>query len=407
MLPFFWPERSGPLNWCVSGADAPEAQGTVESLQELDESYRQLPLRVYVNSGDVSLLQVSLPNASRKHLSRAIPYALEDRLLGDIDEQFFTWTKDTGSTLSVGVIGHDRMRAIIEALERDGWFASSLAPATLSAPLLENCWTLACMGDSGWLRTGNASGMHCTELNDSPPYALVKLLADAREKENAPTGLLVINASESLDVHAWAAELGLEIFLPEGGLWENLDRNNPPLELMHDAYASKVRKKTSAHKRWSFILLAAVLVLGNAGAFGWSWFKAYSEYRQLHFKMSTIFAQAFPDQASAIYDPVVQMQRNLDLLRRERGGAGPNDFLNLMSPISKALSRQSISGLDAVQYRNDEIILQLGVDDYEKLDSLVAELKNQDLQVEVKEASSGSKGAHAKISVSRSGGKAT
>jgi len=404
LLPFYWPGQAATIHWCVTVDGKPEAQGKVDSLQELDDDYRQLPLWVYVDSGDVSILHATLPNASRKHLAKAIPYALEDRLLGDIEEQFFTWTKDSDSTLSVSVIAHDRMRDIIDALEKEGWFPASMSPVTLTAPMLENCWTLVCSENSGWLRTGTVSGMHCAELINNPPYALVKLLADARETDSAPTGLLVINPPDSLDASKWAVELGLEIFLPEGDLWENLDRGKPPIELLHDPYASKAKHQTSPRYRLSFIILAAILVIGNGAAFGWNWFQVYRESSKLHEKMTAIFVQAFPDQANTVYDPVVQMQRNLDRLRQERGGAGPGDFLTLLSPVSKSLSSLSIDGLDSIQYRNDEIILQVGVADYEKLDSLVAALKAQDLVAEVKEASSDAKGAQAKVSVRRAVG---
>jgi len=404
LLPFYWPEQRGEIQWCVSNSGKPEAQGTVDSLQELEDEYRQLQLWVYLDSGDVSILQTTLPNVSRKHLARAIPFALEDRLLGNIDEQFFTWKKTDSDSISVAVIGHDRMQAIVEALENEGLYAYSVSPVTLAAPMLENSWTLVFKTGGGWLRTGESTGMHCTDMGDQPPYALTKLLADARESDRAPTGLLIIDAPSQLDVKKWAADLGLEIFLPEGGLWDHIDRAKPATELLHDAYATKVRIQDSTRGRLIAISLIAILILGNSIAYGVNWFKAYRETSRLHQKMNIIFTQAFPEQANSVYDPAAQMQRNLDMLRQQRGGAGPNDFLNLLAPVSRSLAKLSIPSLDLLQYRGSELNLQVRVADYQKLDALVAELKTQGMLTEVKEASSGANGTQAKISVKRQTG---
>lgn len=399
LLPFRWPEQDGEIKWCVSAGGIPEDQGSASSIQEINEEYRQLPIVVYLDANDTSLMQVQLPSTSKKNLARAIPYAMEDRLLGDIDQQFITWTRGADSTISVCIISHDRMQAILGALEEQQLQPVTMMPATLSAPMMENNWTFVFNGDGGWLRTDSYSGVACDQVIDRPPYAITRLLDDARSREQIPNGLLLVNAPESVDAELWSKNLELEIFLPEGGFWENLDRSQPSMNLLHDQYRSKAASQASPQKILPAAILAGLLVLGNVGIFGWQWIQLFNESRQLKSEMTSIFVEAFPEQAGAVIDPGAQMQANLERLRRDAGGTGPTDFLNLLALSANPLANEASATLNTARYRNNSLVVSLKVTNYQHLDNLVKKLKSGNLVAEIAKADSDGSGVKADIKI--------
>ena len=399
LLPFRWPDTSEPVQWCITVEGAPEKTGRVYSLEEIEEESRSFPLTVFLDAADALLMKVTLPAMSRKNLAKAIPYALEDRLLGDIEEQFFVWKKNTDDSTSVCVLTHERIKAILEELNSHQLQPDALLPILFSAPMLDNSWTLVFGDRNAWLRTGKTAGVPCSIEATGPPYALVRLLADARDSGQAPSGLLLVNSPESVDAKYWASQLGLEIFIPDGHLWENMDRGEPPMNLLQPPYTARKAASGSLRRLLPAAVMATILVVGNAGVLAWNWISLHREAGALNNRMVQIFKQSFPEQASTVIDPAAQMQKNLDRLRQEKGGARQNDFLALLGPTSKALSNNHVDDLSSIRYRGGSIQISIELADYQALDKLKLALGSHQLVVEVIEANSDSSGVRAVLKI--------
>lgn len=406
MLPFRWPDTDKPVKWCVTVANEPEQQGQVSDLQDLDGQYAALPLTVYVDAADAVIMQAELPEMSRKHLAKAIPYALEDRLLGDVEQQFFTWKHHKEAETSVCVMAHDRIRSVLEALKSHRLEPDILTPVVFSAPMLENSWTLVFDAPVAWLRTGATAGAPCLVENAEPPYALTRLLDAARASETAPTGLLLINPPESIDSRAWSSQLQLEMLIPEGRLWENMDRNGKtPINLLQGPYTVRSSRHGSLRRLLPAAILASLFVLGNGGLVAWEWIQLRNQASSIKQDMVRIFTQSFPGQTA--YDPAGLMQKNLELLRQKNGGAQYDDFLPMLGPTSKALADSRIDGLTNIRYRDGHIMISVQLGNYQDLDRLKAALGNNHLNVEVMEANSDNTGVSAKLKLSRQQGAAS
>ena len=403
LLPFGWPDTTGRIRWCIRSGDSIENQGVVESLEELDPEIKTLPLTVYLDPYDTSIFTASLPSMSRKNLVRAVPYALEDRLLGDVENQFFALIPSENGKITTCIIAHNRMQAVLAGLNATGLHPGVMRPAISIAPLLENAWTILFNNHTGCIRTGAHTGTAFTVEDQHLPYALKKLILDAEKYDDAPapTALLVIGAPDNLDVKKWSAETGLELLQPEGDLWENLAGEDSGFNLLQGVY--KQKSPTNLSSRWLrlTIVLGLVLVIGNSGVFGYDWFHLFRESRQINSEMTTIFKQSFPDQASTIIDPALQMQSNLDRLRQEKGGASSTDFLALLSPVSRSLSGEQFKNavVQKIHYSGKEIVVEVQLADYQGLDRLKQSFNDNGLAVEVMQAERGSDGVKAMLKV--------
>jgi general secretion pathway protein L len=399
LLPFRWPDTDNPIQWCVRSNGTIKEQGSALSLEDLNPELASLPLSVLLSPLDTALLQISLPAMSRKNLVRAIPFALEDRILGEVEQQFFTLMHTEKESTSVCVIAHERMQAILGALKTAGFHPHSMLPALNASPLLDNTWTMAFNEQAGWVRTGEFSGMAYSIESDRPPYGLKKSLDNPRVTGTCPTALLVINAPDSLDTNEWSTELGLDIMQPEGGLWENLGDLPQGFNLLQGPYKQRSTTQSSYSKLRLAIALILILVIGNTAIFGFDWFRLYRESRTINSEMVSIFKQSFPDQASTVVDPVLQMQRNLDRLRQDRGGESHTDFLALLSPVSKVLSdhKAQINRINKIRYANRAIIVDVQLADYQNLDRLKQAFVADRFTVEMLQAESGATGVQARL----------
>lgn len=404
LLPFNWPESDSSVQWCICSGSEITEQGSAQNPEDIAAEHKTLPVFVWLAAGDSLLTRADIPPISTSKLVKAVPYAMEDRVLGDIDNQFFIWHRRKGQPLDVCVVAHDRMKAVIAGLKERGLEPHSITPVVLSAAMLDNCWTLVCNGPEAWLRTGELSGLGCTLNGNEPPYALVTLLAKARKNEQAPSGILLINAPESVDAKQWAAALDVQIVIPEGGIWENMDRRQTPLGLLQGPYAFKSSSQMTLRKLLPAAIMATLLVLGNLGIGTWQWWQLRSEASRLHHQMVQLFKQTFPKQASTVIDPALQMQRNLDLLRQEKGGARHNDFLTLLGPVSQALASGQGNNVSTLGYRDGRLSLSLRLENYQALDSLKARLSGQHLQVEIAEANSDTTGVTTVLKISSTTG---
>lgn len=399
LLPFRWPDTDEMIKWCVRFNGTIKDQGSILSLKELNPDLASLPLSILIDPFDTALLRVSLPAMSRKNLVRAIPFALEDRLLGDVEQQFFALVQAGKENTSVCVIAHERMQAVLAELEAAGFHPQTMLPALNASPLLENTWTMVFNGQTGWIRTGEFSGIACNIEHEQPPYALKKSLDDSNVAGNRPTALLIINAPDELDTKEWSTELGLDVMQPEGKLWENLDHSRQGFNLLQGPYKQRSSTKSSYSKLRLAIALLLILVIGNTAVFGFDWFRLYREARAINSEIVSIFKQSFPEQASTVVDPVLQMQRNLDRLRQDRGGASHTDFLALLSPVSKVLSdhKVQIKRINKIRYANQAIVVDVQLADYQNLDRLKQAFVADRFTVEVLQAESGATGVQARL----------
>jgi general secretion pathway protein L len=114
--------------------------------------------------------------------------------------------------------------------------------------------------------------------------------------------------------------------------------------------------------RWP-VLLGLLLVLFNAGALNYEWWRLAREASTLRAAMTQIYRAAYPTE-TVIVDPVAQMAQKIALGKRDAGQAGPDDFATLAAKFGEAWSslamepatRNSIAALD---YRERALYVRL------------------------------------------------
>ncbi|MHB8347811.1 MAG: type II secretion system protein GspL, partial [Acidiferrobacterales bacterium] len=119
-LPAGWPEDGLPVLWWWRAGDGETRHGQVAQLAELPAELRAAHVWVWTPAAETMLAQITLPTSSRARIAQALPYALEDQLLGEPESLHFAYRVQGGGSLTVGVTARTRLQAWVDALKTSG-----------------------------------------------------------------------------------------------------------------------------------------------------------------------------------------------------------------------------------------------------------------------------------------------
>jgi general secretion pathway protein L len=152
---------------------------------------------VLVPGGKVLLTDASLPTRNRQRMQKAVPYALEEQLIDDVEAQHFALgSAPANSPVPVAVVAQDAMDDWLATLHQSGIRPDALLPDTLALPWEPGEWTLGIeSGPDGsrWLlRCGEYRGY---SIEADTGIALIGALL-SEDHAVLPARLLVCGAGE-------------------------------------------------------------------------------------------------------------------------------------------------------------------------------------------------------------------
>ncbi|MEE8387129.1 MAG: type II secretion system protein GspL [Acidiferrobacterales bacterium] len=395
-IPATWPEED-KLDWCLRDGDKISAHGQVQNLSEIPAEARQARLRVWTPAADTLLTSATLPTRSQRKIEQALPYALEEKLLGDPGDMFFVHTLNADKSLAVAATARKQLEKWLTALAAADLHPNALAPITLAMPLLDKSWNITFWGKEAWVRTGMYSGFACPAQLDKPPHILVTALADARASEQAPESLLVCNPPHGFEAELWANELELEVPVDDVEPWESISPNAVSINLLQREFSPRAKKHGAFNRLLPAAAMLGIWFVGTLAINGWEWWQLSHEYQSARQEMVTILRASFPEQAKVIVDPYRQMRRNLELLGNHGPGVSDNSYLSLLAKAAHVLGRQTGSSLLGLEYRNKSLTIDVRLADYRTMETLKKALQSSKLTIEVKKASSHADGVSARI----------
>lgn len=286
---------------------------------------------------EVLLTEATVSARRRRELERAVPFALEDQLLGELEDLRFAFGEpDASGRLAVAVIGRERAEALAGPLRQAGIRLQALLAEPLALTLRPGEWTVLSDGRRVIARTGPTAGFALE--TDAAVAALGASLQTVSTGEGA-TGVPRVR----LYLLAGADGSGLVERLREAGLdtleVQSLDSpasvleapTGPPLALDLAPAASSAAAAPRIWVAAAALLLAALLL--HAGALGYRLSGSEARLETLRAGNETLFREAFP-QVGRLVDLRLQGRRELQLLR-ERVQAR-EAFLELLLAAGRA-----------------------------------------------------------------------
>jgi len=312
---------------------------------------------IWTPAGDTVLTSAVLPTRSQRKIAQALPFALEDRLLGDPETLHFAYRTESDGSLSVAVTAHERLRHWTDALAQAGIKPVTLCPATLLVPWALDCWSLAFAEDEVLVRTGGASGFVTPLTQTTPPPLLATALQEAARAQKTPEYLVVFNAPAGFPAEAWSAQLQVPVRIEQASVWEKQEEPSAPLNLLQGQFEIKGQFSSSLRPYFPAAAMLLIWMFGNIAVDLTDWWKLRQQHQNNTREMTALLMSSFPE-TKTVLDPAAQMQRSIDTLLA-RTGNRDRDLLPMLAKTAAALRAEPQMRLRGLRYADQSLTLEL------------------------------------------------
>lgn len=378
--------------WARQEADGTLTTG-VGSLAQATAQMAGHRLQVLLPGEEVFLTRVELPPGNRKQLLAAIPYALEESLAAEIEDQHFALGAGVEQGRpAVAVIARQRLEFWLELLQAEGLEPAFMTSETLALPWTAGRRTLLLAAGRALVRSGEQEGY--TLESDSLAF-----LATAGESD---LELYRQDPETNLPVEL-VAQVTLDQPAPDPAvLWASGLEEKKALNLLQGIYSPNAHwAKYWRQWRLPAVLLLALILVAGAGALR-EFYQLRTYDRQLRAEVEEVYRRTFPA-AQRVVNPRAQMEQQLQTLSGDASGLGGPEFLALMDRAAPTLAAAGGLQMRGLRYREGELDLEIEIADLQELDGLKEELGRLGLAVEIRTATSRDEVIQARLQVKEGG----
>ena len=386
-------EHEHQATWSLCN-DVGELTGKITSgsLDELSEMAKGRRAIVLLNSQCLHINQLRLPTQNPQKMLRAVPYAIEEFIAGDIDEFHFVIAKNKHSDYTA-VVGIDQvtLENIIKIFSSANINIETIIPDALCLAASEEQWVCLNYHANSYIQTSTNAGM--IVANDLLPYVITSKLDD--ETLDTPKKILLFSEQENaaqfdqIDIKNDDIEIikisynthPLVVFC--GNYKQAL-----PLNLLRHKYKPK-RKSAGYWQHWrTAASLAVFWLILHLGLTAYKASELESENNITKIEIEKIYKKTFP-KSKKIINPRVQMEQKLNELKNNSGNTG-NGLLFLLAESFSAITKDKNNvTLQTLNFRNNRMEIGLEGTNLQAVESLNKNLNsNNKIKSEITSSSS-------------------
>ena len=112
------------------------------NISEIDTGNKQNSVIIILPGEEIHHATLTLPIKSEKKLTKAIPFAMEDRLAEEIDKTHFAHKRLNNDHIQICAIDASKLNAILQILKTNNIYASAITSDTLCVPRIDKTITL-------------------------------------------------------------------------------------------------------------------------------------------------------------------------------------------------------------------------------------------------------------------------
>ena len=366
----------GRLAWYPPGTNAePQWLDNDHAREHLHATLAQRRIKVcFAAPGeDILLLTLSVTPDEKKHISKSLPFMLEEQAAADVDTLHFAYSPLQQDEFGVAIAAREKMERW-QLLLADFPGISRWLPEPLLLPWQPDEWCLLVEGDRVIVRVGQCKGFAAEkELVD----ALVRAILSESEP---PAAVIVYGMDQEADTNMLPVELRDRVQWRRGDLNAAVllsETEDVNLNLLCEDFAPRLPLRLW-WQQWRAV--AAVLVAAFVVQLGTS----YAEYRNLSAQNIALrsavqdsYRSVFP--TGVVVDAEKQLRRQLDALGGTGEGAG---FIPLMEQVGAAIAGMPGTTIASINYndKGGEIRLNIVAADFEGVEKLRSRMNEAGLE---------------------------
>lgn len=368
-------------SWTVLDTQAQVTQSVERGdAAELSAIAHDRVVTVIVPGEDVLLTAVTLPKMNRSRLLQAIPYALEEQVIDDVETMHFAvGPYQADALLPVVVVARDKMSEWVALLQSWSVSPDAILPSMLALPVLPDAWSVQ-VSDVAVVRMGVASGFACDTAN------LHEMLTMALSTLETPTQIQVeIGQHEPtnlvLPVPVQERKVSLEHLLE---VMAAQVAEAPLINLLQGDFQNKktrrMPKLTNVLKVSAYLLVVwvALLFLYPVISFG----ILSQRDSEIKSQIASIYKKQFPGSSSMVA-PKERLQQKLTKLTAD---FGENHLLLVMANIGKGLASAPGVQLRRLDFQNNVMTLEISAASSDVFSAFTDALTHEGLRVKQQNA---------------------
>lgn len=279
---------------------------------------------------DISFMQANIPPLSERALRKAVPYALENECVDDVETlHFAVHEADLKTPRDVAVVSKTYLRAMITLFEEAHLTPDVVIPACLLLPSVATTWTIASNASIALVRVSDGAGFVCDVMN------LKFMLQQAMMTYGQPSALMISETQLSNDIFPTTMSIQqtqvsevewIDVFL---GKYHSV----PALNLLQGEFRSRKKQSSYEHPvfknlRWgiyAWIGLSVIVPLI-------SWVMLSLRLNALDSSMNAIYKRYVPEAKT-----MTLASHQLDAKWREATQSGNDShFLQMLAALGQA-----------------------------------------------------------------------
>jgi len=350
-------------------------QGEVEALESIASLVKTYDEAIGIIPGEqVNILDVEIPVRVRKKALQAIPFVLEDKLVGDIEDiQFFLLDWKPKKISTVAIIQKEKWFSYLHWIESSGIEVKSIIPDYNLLSLNNDESATLFLEEKTkrillkFLQEDLTKGL--VIYQEELPYWLDEFNSQGKKivcnDENILFELMNAETINTEIVQNSSITKIEEVCLESGGY-----KSFVPLQLYNNS--DIIKKGFEKNKLWfifSIIFLGLALLM-NVGFDIYEYTTLKSEELVLEKRIEDIFKSSFPN-IDKIVDAQLQFQREIETLKGNTKGS--QEFLFLVDKVLTSLPRQ-VTFIDELYYRNSALDVSFKVNNFQILDEFSTQL---------------------------------
>lgn len=358
-------------------------------LTELKNLPKNTRLDVIIPGEEVLVTSVELPKMSRQKLREVLPFALEEKLISDVNDLHFAISEDvTDEATPVIVVKKQKMDAWLKTLNEIGLTPQTLIPSIFAIP---DNWHICIDDKIAIVRTEKYRGFACDFHNLTTFLSLELTRKDLTKPE-----CIYLHRFQESELNLTLDSIAVLDIPSDKNLLTCMHtwlQEYPYINLLQGKYANK-ESVTLLKNPWMIVSVLAFswLLLLFAGHLT-SYFMLKKAVTHSELEIEKIYKNNFPN-ATSVVAPRERMESKLKTLS---GNAQNNVVLSLLSDIGKSLEKAPAIQIQSVDFRDNRLTLTVFSKTFEDLDIFNQSLITDGLQV--KQQNAGMSGSFVKANL--------
>jgi general secretion pathway protein L len=354
-------------------------QGHPDELANLAEGKEVI---VFIPAHEIFLTTAQLPKMTRSRLLEALPYALEDQVIADVDTlHFVPGESDANGLLPVAIIAKQKMQATLDTLKSWKIQPDKLIPDIFAVPLEHATWTIL-LHDSVLLRMDAMNGFAC-EINNLNEM-LMLALQSAKQK---PLRIHIYNFTQTEMGKTLNVDVQIqEQIYPEKKWLELLAKNVlhiPYINLLQGQYKSRKARFPEMQKLLKTAGLLTAAWVGLLLLYPlFSYWILHHRVSQLDNEIAQIYHRHFPESVNVVA-PKIRMQEKL---QRTTTDISANKWLLILAYLGKDITQSHDVQIKRMDYQRNRMTIDLSAVSSEAFSTFTDYLTNQGLSVKQESA---------------------